>query len=120
MEAPRAFKGLDDWQVVCQFLPEGWEAAARGLGALRRARGISDADVLLRVLMVHLVDGCSLKETSVRVRQAGWCSVSSVALFKRLRAAEQWLRWLAERLWRREPGVVANSGYRVRAVMPQQ
>jgi hypothetical protein len=116
MKASRAFKGLDDWQVVCQFLPEGWEAAARTLGALRRARSISNADVLLRVLMVHLVDGCSLKETSVRVRQAGWCSVSSVALFKRLRAAEQWLRWLAERLWRRESAVVANSGYRVRAV----
>src|SRR5689334_16682033 len=101
----RTLKGLDDWQVVCQFLPRNWEDAARSLGALRRARGIRDADVLLRVLMVHLVDGCSLKETALRVRQAGWCSISGVALFKRLRAAEQWLRWLAEQLWRRESAV---------------
>lgn len=109
-------KGLDDWQVVCEFLPSKWEDAARQLGALRRARGIRDADVLLRVLLVHLVDGCSLQETALRARQAGWCSVSSVALFKRLRAAEEWLRWLAEQLWRRKSGVVTDMGFRVRAV----
>jgi hypothetical protein len=111
-----ALSGLDDWHVVCQFLPLNWRAAARELGAMQRARGIRDAEVLLRVLMVHLVDGCSLKETALRVRQAGWCSVSAVALFKRLRAAEQWLRWLAEQLWHRESAVVTNAGYRVRAV----
>jgi Transposase DDE domain len=116
MERDLALKGLDDWEVVCQFLPPSWKDAARELGALRRARGIRDADVLLRVLMVHLVDGCSLKETALRVRQAGWCSISSVALFKRLRAAEQWLRWLAEQLWRRQSSVITNAGYRVRAV----
>jgi hypothetical protein len=116
METNDSLKRLDDWQVVCQLLPPGWKDAARELGALKRARGIRDADVLLRVLMVHLVDGCSLKETAVRVRQAGWCSVSAVALFKRLRAAEQWLRWLAEGLWRRESTAVTRAGYRVRAV----
>ncbi len=116
MEPDLALKGLDDWEVVRQFLPPSWEDAARELGALRRARGIRDADVLLRVLMVHLVDGCSLKETALRAHQAGWCSISSVALFKRLRAAEQWLRWLAEQLWQRQPAVVKNANYRVRAV----
>jgi hypothetical protein len=116
MERDLALKGLDDWEVVCQFLPPSWKDAARELGALRRARGIRDADVLLRVLMVHLVDGCSLKETALRVHQAGWCSISSVALFKRLRAAEQWLRWLAEQLWLRQSAVITNADYRVRAV----
>ena len=89
MKIAERFKGLDDWQVVGQFLPEGWEAAARSMGALRRTRGIKDAQTLLRVLLVHLADGCSLQETAVRVGAAGWCSVSPVALFKRLRAAEQ-------------------------------
>jgi hypothetical protein len=107
---------LDDWLVVCQFLPANWKDAARQLGAIRRARGIPDAETLLRVLMVHLVDGCSLKETSLRVRQAGWCSLSTVALLKRLRAAEQWLRWLAEQLWRRDSALISNVEYRVRAV----
>jgi hypothetical protein len=108
--------GLEDWQVICQFLPAGWEAAARPLGALRRARGIPDAATLLRTLLTHLADGCSLQETAVRAEQAGWCSVSAVALFKRLRAAEHWLRWLAEGLWRRREPAARTAGYRVRAV----
>jgi len=94
----------------------GWEQAAREQGALRRARGISDAATLLRVLLVHLADGCSLRETAVRAQEAGWCAVSSVSLFKRLQAAEQWLRWMAERLWRQRCDPVLSRDYRVRAV----
>jgi DDE family transposase len=112
MPAPR----LEDWQVICQFLPVGWEAAAKQLGALRRRRGIANAATLLRTLLTHLADGCSLQETAVRAAQAGWCSVSAVALFKRLRAAEHWLRWLAESLWRPRRRVVRTADYRVRAV----
>ena len=107
---------IEDWQIICQFLPAGWEAAARQLGALRRARGITDAATLLRTLLTHLADGSSLQETVTRTAQAGWCSVSAVALFKRLRAAEHWLRWLAESLWRRRETGPPASGYRVRAV----
>ena len=90
--------------------------AAWATRALRRTRGIKDAETLLRVLLVHLADGCSLQETAVRVQAAGWCELSPVALFKRLKAAEQWLRWLAERLWRRPAAPTALGGYRVRAV----
>src|ERR1051326_4138648 len=107
---------IEDWQIIWQFLPAGWEAAARQLGALRRARGITDAATLLRTLLTHLADGSSLQETVTRTAQAGWCSVSAVALFKRLRAAEHWLRWLAESLWRRRETGPPASGYRVRAV----
>ena len=107
---------LEDWQIICQFLPTGWQEAARQLGALRRARGFRDASTLLRVLLTHLADGCSLQEAAVRARQAGWCDVSAVALFKRLRAAEHWLRWFAEHLWSRTAPVIGITGYRVRAV----
>lgn len=115
-ESTAQHPGLDDWAVVCRFLPAGWEQAAREQGALKRARGIADAATLLRVLLVHLADGCSLQETAVRVRQAGWCKISSVALFKRLQAAEQWLRWMAERLWRVRSEPVSANSYRIRAV----
>src|SRR6266436_5516428 len=97
------FEELDDWEHVCQHLPAGWQEQALVLGALRRARGFADASVLLRTLLVHLAAGCSLKETATNARQAGWCDVSAVALFKRLRAAEQWLRWMADQLWQRHP-----------------
>ena len=116
MNGLTCWAGLDDWQVVCQFLPPGWEEAARTQGALRRTRGIPNANTLLRVLLVHLVDGCSLQETAARAEQAEWCSLSAVAVFKRLRASEPWLRWMAERLWRTCPTPAMPTTLRVRVV----
>ncbi len=86
----------DDWAVVQQFLPEGWQEQARKSGALQRTlRGVDGPEALLRILLIHVAAGCSLAETAVRAREAGFGKLSSVALFKRLRAAEEWLRWLA-------------------------
>src|SRR5438045_3127258 len=116
MNPDASVEELDDWDHVCQHLPFGWQEQAHVLGALRRARGFPDAAVLLRTLLVHLAGGCSLKETVTSARQAGWCDVSSVALFKRLRTAEQWLRWMAYQLWQRHPTPSLPHGYRVRAV----
>jgi hypothetical protein len=107
---------LDDWPLVCSLLPPDWPEQARLLGALRRARGFPNAAILLRTLLVHLAGGCSLKETATCAQQAGWCNVSPVALFKRLRAAEQWLRWMAEQLWQRHLAPSLPHGYRVRAI----
>lgn len=85
----------EDWLVIRQLLPEGWEQQARLSGALRRARGIDGPEALLRILLIHLAAGFSLAETAVRARRAGWGHLSSVALFKRVQASEEWLRWLA-------------------------
>ncbi len=87
-----------EWDVVVQLLPAGWREKARELGAVRRLRGIRDVETLLRMLLVHLADGCSLKETALRVEQAGWGRISAVGVFKRLRAAERWLGWMAGQL----------------------
>lgn len=86
---------LQDWDVVCRMLPQGWAVQARTRGALRRARGIGDAETLLRVLLIHLIGGCSLKETSVRAQRSGLAKISSVAIHKRLIASQEWLRWMA-------------------------
>jgi hypothetical protein len=115
MEKPKPRKVLDDWGVIARLLPEGWEEGARSWGALRRSRGVPDARALLRTLLVHVADGCSLVETALRAREAGWCQLSSVALFKRLQRAEQWLRWLAEAMWRGK-GMAAACRRRVYAV----
>jgi hypothetical protein len=55
-----------------------------------------------------------LKETALRVEQAGWGSISSVGLFKRLRAAGEWLAWIARGLWARPLPTAAR--WRVLAV----
>jgi hypothetical protein len=94
----------EEWAVVQGLLPQGWEAKARELGAVRRLRGIGDVPTLLRILLMHLADGCSLKETALRVRQARWGKMSAVGIFKRLRAAEHWLAWMAAGLRRRGQG----------------
>lgn len=84
-----------EWAIVQQLLPEGWQAKARELGAVRRLRGVSDVPTLLRILLMHLADGCSLKETALRAGQAEWGKFSAVGLLKRLRSAERWLAWMA-------------------------
>ena len=86
----------DDWVIVRKFLPPGWEEQAHRTGAWRRSgRKLKDADDLLRILLIHLTAGYSLKETATRARLAGLGDVSAVAIHKRLRASEEWLRWLA-------------------------
>lgn len=86
----------DDWPVVRDLLPKGWEEQARKTGAWRRSgRKLENPDALLRILMIHLAAGYSLKETASRAKQAGLGQMSAVAIFKRLQASEEWLRWLA-------------------------
>jgi Transposase DDE domain len=93
-------EGQEDWGVVERMLPPGWREKAKELGALKRRRGFADATVLLRVLLIHLVDGCSLRETAVRAREGGLASVSDVALLKRLKWSHEWFRWMADGLMR--------------------
>lgn len=91
--------GLNEgWDVIERVLPPGWQAAARETGALRRTRGFKDAASLLRVMLIHLVDGCSLRETAVRADAGGLAKVSDVALLGRLRGCGEWFRWMVEQM----------------------
>jgi hypothetical protein len=92
----------EQWGLLARFMPKGWEAKARELGALRRTRGVKTPAALLRMLLLHLADGCSLRESATRITLAGWGKVSAVAVFKRLRASEHWLAWLAQASWNQE------------------
>lgn len=110
----------EDWQVVLRFLPGGWRDKAKELGALRRCRRFPDAEALLRTLLIHLADGCSLRETAVRAGVGGIAVVSDVALLKRLRASGEWLRWMAagvmEAWVEKRPPVLLESRRRWRVV----
>jgi hypothetical protein len=110
----------DNWSTLVRFLPAGWIEQSKRLGALRRQRKLTAAGQLLRVLLIHLVDGCSLRETVARAREGKLAEISDVALLKRLRAASEWLRWMAVRLLARRGCAVERpewlSGYRVRSV----
>jgi hypothetical protein len=113
------FEGLvEDWEVIERVLPHGWQEAARNTGALRRTRGFKDAATLLRVLLIHLVDGCSLRETAVRADAGGLAHVSDVALLGRLRGCGEWFRWMVEQMSRRLSTTAKDvlAGKRVRLV----
>jgi len=55
-----------NWNVLDMFFPPGWEDKAVELGALVRQRKLKTAEELLRLLLIHLGDGCSMRETVVR------------------------------------------------------
>lgn len=95
MDAAIPVGAAKDWETLVSFLPTAWEQKARELGALRRCRRFDSAGALLRTLLIHLADGCSLRETVVRAKQGGFAVVSDVALLKRLKASGEWLRWMA-------------------------
>lgn len=116
-DGDEASAGLDeDWFVIQSLLPPGWEEAARQTGALRRERGFDGPATLLRVLLMHLVDGCSLRETAARAEAGGLAHVSDVALLNRLRGCGDWFRWMGEQISRQLSGasVEVIAGRRVR------
>lgn len=87
-----------EWALITRYLPENWQELARTHGALVRARGIKDADTLLRVILLHVATGLSLRQTVVRAKNAGLAEITDVALLKRLKASEPWLRCMTEHM----------------------
>lgn len=108
----------ESWELLLSLFPLGWQQSAVLSGALERLRGFASVEQLLRVLLLHVGKGYSLRETAVRAKQAGLASVSDVTLLNRLRQAEPWwhglcLALLAESGWY----VGADSrGWNVRAL----
>ena len=87
-----------DWSLIESLLPQDWQSKARELGTFRRCGAIANARALLQVLLIHLGQGCSLRETAVQARLAGIAHVSDVALLKRLRSCSGWFEWLGQQL----------------------
>ena len=85
----------EDWQCLISFLPEDWEQMAADANALLRLRGFTDTGRLLRTLLIHLIDGASLRQTVVHAKQMGLADISDVALLKRLNASGEWFRQMA-------------------------
>ncbi|MDR1020471.1 MAG: IS4 family transposase [Synergistaceae bacterium] len=110
-----------DWKALISFLPEGWKEKARELGALSRNRKFMTAETLLRVLLIHIGCGYSLRVTSALSKESGLADVSDVALLKRVRACGDWFLWMAQGVmekWRPPCNMrtFADKGYDCRLV----
>lgn len=110
----------EDFAYLTSFLPKGRQSKARELEALRRCRKVPDAETLLRVLLIHLAEGCSLRETAVRARQGHLVALSDVAIMDRLKRAGEWFRWMNTELMKSwiapQPEAVFGSRWNVRVI----
>jgi hypothetical protein len=86
------------WTILRSWLPEDLDESAVRHGFFRRARGLQKAEIWLRLILMHVGGGLSLKQTAARAKELGLAEVSGVALFKRLRQAQQWLLALTHHL----------------------
>lgn len=84
----------EDWALLVSMLPARWRELAHETGATKGLRQDKDEESYLRVLLMHLACGYSLRETVVRARHAHLAELSDVALLKRLRKSKQWLHSL--------------------------
>src|SRR5581483_11526697 len=89
----------EDWELLKSFFPEGWEEAAEAGGALKGLRQDKSVESYLRVILMHVGCGLSLRETVTRAGKAHLADLSDVALLKRLRKSKEWLRRLCEALF---------------------
>jgi Transposase DDE domain len=83
--------GEEDWDLLVSFFPPNWRQLARVSGALKGLRQDKSEENLLRVLMLHVGCGFSMRETVVRAKEAKLAELSAVALLKRLRKSKDWL-----------------------------
>ena len=106
----------ESWPTLLSLFPSDWESQATHCGAIIRLRGFPSATALLRVLLLHIGKGYSLRETAVQASVAGLADVSDVTILNRLRQSETWWRQLCLSLLE-ESGVSLPDGphgYRVR------
>jgi len=111
---------LDDWEILLSFLPAGWAQKAFELGALARKRKIVSPETLLRLLLIHLADGKSLRTTAAYCHEVELCNINDVSLLHRLRASEDWFRWMSQKIVKdlkgAEPLETIGRKFRVRVV----
>jgi len=110
----------EEWEILRGWLPEDLNVLARELKFFQRTRGLTDAELWLRLILMHVAGGLSLEQTALRARELGLADISGVALFKRLRKAEAWLRNLCQYLLAEQQRRLGKchwpSQYRVRAI----
>jgi len=98
----------EDWPVLLSFFPDNWVDLAFERKAVKNLRKSKDVENYIRILLLHVGCGYSLRETVTRAKLAGLADISDVALLGRLRKAKDWLHGLCVAL-------MENKGVDLRA-----
>ncbi|GHU58686.1 IS4 family transposase [Spirochaetia bacterium] len=99
---------IDNFESLMAFMPEGWEAKAKELGALQRARNVKTAEELLKLILLYLTEGKSFAGTSALLRMGGDIELNKIGVYKRVRSSAEWLKWLCEHFYRHN-GLLAEK-----------
>jgi hypothetical protein len=114
MQKPNAAE--EDWELLTTFFPARWAELAEETAALKGLRQDKSPERYLRVLLLHLGCGFSLRETVTRAKQADLADLSDVALLKRLRKSKDWLHALCSALFaeqQRGPAQARTPAFRL-------
>ena len=87
------------WDEVESLLPRDWRDIAVATNALKGLRQDKSPDNLLHVLLLHFACGMSLRETVVTVKISNLGDFSGVALLKRIRKCEGFLKALCQSMF---------------------
>jgi hypothetical protein len=98
----------DDFESLMAFMPEGWEAKAKELGALQRARNVKTPGELLKLILLYLTEGKSFAGTSALLRMGGDIELNKIGVYKRIRSSAEWLKWLCGNFYRHN-GLLAEK-----------
>jgi hypothetical protein len=107
---------ISGWDDFLRCLPANWREIAESSGVLKGQRKDKDPETLMHVLMLHLLCGYSLRETSAAAEEANIASLSDVALLKRLRKSTGMFRGLCSEMFGEFRNNDDLSDYRIRVV----
>jgi len=98
--AQRTGELVEHWDELKQLLPADWERQAKLTHAfqVRRGEGFANPETLLRVMLMHVAQGASLRMTAQQAAAGGLVKVCDVALLKRLRQCSDWFGWMTQQL----------------------
>lgn len=99
----------EDWELLLSFFPADWRQLAQSTGALKGLRQDKSEENYLRVLLMHLGCGLSMRETVTRAQEGHLADLSDVALLKRIRKSQEWLFELCRALFE-ERGLRPQAG----------
>ena len=107
---------ISAWEDFLKCLPANWREIAEASKVLKGQRKDKAPETLLRVLMLHLMCGYSLRETSAIAAEAGIAFLSDVALLKRLRKSADMFRLLCSEMFCKFENNENFTDYRIRLI----
>ncbi len=116
-DTPSSVFKTDDisaWDDFLACFPANWREIAAATNVLKGQRKDKEPERLMHVLMLHLLCGYSLRETSAIAAEAGIASLSDVALLKRLRKSSDMFKELCAAMFGNVSCGADFDGYRIR------